>query len=125
MAGVKKSGSAKPKRAAKAPEPARTIIRIRELDPHQRAEIDEAVDVVNVRRIEPDQVTRVAPKIAQQKIAHELRHLALDLDADAGIHFASLGRIVDRVDQIVGLLLIQREISAARHTEYVDTLDTT
>jgi hypothetical protein len=81
---------------------------------------------MDVRCVECHRLRRFfAPEIRQQQVAHELRHLSLDLDTHGRIESAFFRCVVDRIDQVFHTFLVQSELSAARHAEYMNALHST
>ena len=79
---------------------------------------------MNIRCVETDHLGGFfASEVAEKKVAHELRHLALDFDPDCRIERALARRIIDGIDQIFDAFFVERQLTAARDAKHVDTLD--
>ena len=69
------------------------------------------------RPVNQIQVVRGQPQRLEQRLAHKLRALVIDLQPH-GVAFAAVVQLVlDRLEQVAGLLLVDVKLAVARHAE--------
>ena len=90
---------------------------------NQAAQIEEAFDLVDVGQRRRTGGRLLATHVLEQQRAENRRHAALDLQPHRDPLSARRRRTRDLLEQIVGVLLIELDLGASRHSERVRMLD--
>ena len=110
-AGSSSSGGTRRGRRDRRPRRGLEVRPIEVDDPVQRRQVEHAGDLVDVLRLEAD--------AAHQQVARAGRHRPLDLEADRLAEAPAPELLLDGHEQVVGLVLLDREVGVAGDPEEV------